>query len=203
MFPCCKGVTELPPSMKLCKIQQNTDCLIQLIWTALPDVPNQTPMPQTNKQLLNPSPVPTMYTIVRLLSKCQSFSTEESTLKDAEATPQGQIDHRWAPWMGMAVHVGPTNFGGGPRDGPVGLLGDRPRGVVATGAGSPEVAGVTPLQGWLVRGASRRQGGRSPGALPRSQKAVCEGLVEQIVETCHYFCPTQGPWSQPQSEASE
>ena len=58
-----------------------------------------------------------------------------------------------------------TNFGGGPRDGPVGLLGDRPRAALAVGAGSPKVAGVAPLQGWVARGAYRRQGGRIPGAL--------------------------------------
>ena len=39
---------------KLCKMQQNRNCLRQLIWTAMPDVPNQIPMPQISKQLPNP-----------------------------------------------------------------------------------------------------------------------------------------------------
>ena len=40
-----------------------------------------------------------------------------------------------------------TKFGGGLRDGPVGLLGDRPWGALAAGAGSLDEAGVAPLQG--------------------------------------------------------
>ena len=67
------------------------------------------------------------------------------------------------PILLRGVRLG-TNAGGGRRDGPVGLLEDRPRGALAAEAEPPEVAGVAPLQGWLIRGASRRQGGRNPGA---------------------------------------
>ena len=46
------GVTDFPTNAKLCKMQQNTDRLVQLIGAATPNVPNQTPMPQPSKQLL-------------------------------------------------------------------------------------------------------------------------------------------------------
>ena len=45
---------------------------MQLIEAATPDVPNQTPMPQPSKQLLNVCPVPPMDIIVTLLAGCQS-----------------------------------------------------------------------------------------------------------------------------------
>ena len=45
---------------------------MQLIGAATPDVPNQTPMPQLSKQLLNACPVPPMHIIVTLLAGCQS-----------------------------------------------------------------------------------------------------------------------------------
>ena len=45
---------------------------MQLIGAATPDVPNQTPMPQPSKQLLNACPVPPMHIIVTLLAGCQS-----------------------------------------------------------------------------------------------------------------------------------
>ena len=45
---------------------------MQLIGAATPDVPNQTPMPQPSKQLLNARPVPPMDIIVPLLAGCQS-----------------------------------------------------------------------------------------------------------------------------------
>ena len=45
---------------------------MQLIGAATPDVPNQTPMPQPSKQLLNACPVPPMDIIVTLLAGCQS-----------------------------------------------------------------------------------------------------------------------------------
>ena len=40
---------------------------MQLIGTATPDVPNQTPIPQPSKQLMNACPIPPMHVIVRLL----------------------------------------------------------------------------------------------------------------------------------------
>ena len=43
---------------KLCKMQQCTNLLIHLIWTATLDAPDQTPIPQMSKQLLKPCPVP-------------------------------------------------------------------------------------------------------------------------------------------------
>ena len=66
------GATDLPLDAKLCEMQQNADCLVQLIGAATPDVPNQTPMPQPSKQLLNVCPVPPMHIIVTLLAGCQS-----------------------------------------------------------------------------------------------------------------------------------
>ena len=45
---------------------------MQLIGAATPNVPNQAPMPQASKQLLNPCPIPPMYIIVALLPGCQS-----------------------------------------------------------------------------------------------------------------------------------
>ena len=45
---------------------------MQLIGAATPDVPNQTPMPQPSKQLLNACPVPPMDIVVTLLAGCQS-----------------------------------------------------------------------------------------------------------------------------------
>ena len=47
---------------------------MQLIGAAMPDVPNQTPMPQPSKQLLNVCPIPPMHVIVTLLAGCQSAS---------------------------------------------------------------------------------------------------------------------------------
>ena len=41
--------------------------LVQLIRAAMPDVPNQTPMPQLSKQTLSACPIPPMHIIVRLL----------------------------------------------------------------------------------------------------------------------------------------
>ena len=45
---------------------------MQRIGAATPDVPNQTPMPQPSKQLLNACPVPPMHIIVTLLAGYQS-----------------------------------------------------------------------------------------------------------------------------------
>ena len=45
---------------------------MQLIGAATAYVPNQTPMPQQSKQLLNACPVPPMDIIVTLLAGCQS-----------------------------------------------------------------------------------------------------------------------------------
>ena len=65
-------MTDLPPDAKLCKMQQNTDGLVQLIGAATPDVLNQTPMPQSSKELLNACPIPPVHVIVTLLAGCQS-----------------------------------------------------------------------------------------------------------------------------------
>ena len=67
-----RRVTDLPPNAKLREMQQNTHGLVQLIRAAMPDVPNQTPMPQLTKQLLNACPIPPMHIIVRLLLSRQS-----------------------------------------------------------------------------------------------------------------------------------
>ena len=61
-----RRVTDLPPNAKLCEMQQNTHKLV-LIRAATPNVPNQTPLPQVSKQLLNACPIPPMHNIVRLL----------------------------------------------------------------------------------------------------------------------------------------
>ena len=45
---------------------------MQLIGAATLDVPNQAPMPQPSKQLLNACPIPPVHVIVRLLAGCQS-----------------------------------------------------------------------------------------------------------------------------------
>ena len=45
---------------------------MQLIGAATPDVPNQTPMPQPSKRLLNACPTPPVHVIVTLLAGCQS-----------------------------------------------------------------------------------------------------------------------------------
>ena len=44
---------------------------MQLIGAATPDVPNQTPIPQPSKHLLNSCPVPPVHVIVTLLAGCQ------------------------------------------------------------------------------------------------------------------------------------
>ena len=69
---------DLPPNAKLHDMQQNTHRLVQLIRAATANVPNQTPMPQASKQLLNACPIPLMRVIVRPLliagpSKFHSF----------------------------------------------------------------------------------------------------------------------------------
>ena len=53
-------------------MQQNTHGLVQLIRAATPDAPNQTPMPQLSKQMLNVCRIPLMHIIVRLLPGRQS-----------------------------------------------------------------------------------------------------------------------------------
>ena len=45
---------------------------MQLIGAATPDVPNQPPMQQPSKQLLNVCPIPPVHVIVPLLAGCQS-----------------------------------------------------------------------------------------------------------------------------------
>ena len=45
---------------------------MQLIGAATPNVPNQSPMPQVSKQLLNACPIPLVYIIMALLPGCQS-----------------------------------------------------------------------------------------------------------------------------------
>ena len=49
-----------------------TDWCNWCIGAATPDVPNQTPMPQASKQLLNACPIPPVHVIVTLLAGCQS-----------------------------------------------------------------------------------------------------------------------------------
>ena len=77
------GVTDLPPDAKLSEMQQNADRMVQFIGAATPDVPNQTPMPQPSKRLLNACRVPPMEIIVTLLAGCQSaiVSSNEWQLK--------------------------------------------------------------------------------------------------------------------------
>ena len=45
---------------------------MQLIGATTPGVPNQAPMPQPSKQLLDARPTPPVHVIVRLLASCQS-----------------------------------------------------------------------------------------------------------------------------------
>ena len=73
---------DLPPKAKLRQMQENTHGLVQLIVAVAPDVPNQTPMPQLSKQMLNACPT-TMHIIVRLLLGHQSsiLSSYESGLQ--------------------------------------------------------------------------------------------------------------------------
>ena len=67
-----RRVTDLPPNAKLREMQQNMHGLVQLIMAATPGVPNQTPIPQLSKQMLNVCLVPPMHIIVRLLSGRQN-----------------------------------------------------------------------------------------------------------------------------------
>ena len=67
-----RRVTDLPPNAKLHEMQQNTHRLVQLIRAATPNVPNQTPMPQLSKQMLNACLLPPMHIIVQLLPGRQS-----------------------------------------------------------------------------------------------------------------------------------
>ena len=57
----------MPPNAKLREMQQNTHGLEQLSRAATPHVPNQNPMPQLSKQMLNACCFPPMHIIVRLL----------------------------------------------------------------------------------------------------------------------------------------
>ena len=66
------GVTDLPLGVKLSEMQQNADWLVRLFGAATPNVPNQTPMPQPSKQLLNVCSVLPMDIIVTLSAGCQS-----------------------------------------------------------------------------------------------------------------------------------
>ena len=59
-----RRVEDLPSDAKLRKMQFNADGLVQLIGAATPTVPNQAPMPQASKQLLNACVVPPMYIIM-------------------------------------------------------------------------------------------------------------------------------------------
>ena len=55
------------------KMQQNTHRLAQLGAAAALDVPNQTPMPQLPKQMLNTGPMPPMHIIVPRAVKVPFF----------------------------------------------------------------------------------------------------------------------------------
>ena len=57
-------LTDVLPNAKLREMQQNTHGLMQLIRAATPDVPNQTPMPQLPKQMLN-APCTSLYECCR------------------------------------------------------------------------------------------------------------------------------------------
>ena len=67
-----RRVTDLPLNAKLREMQQNMHGLVQLIRAATRDVPNQTPMPQLSKQMLNACHIPPMHIIVQLLPGRQS-----------------------------------------------------------------------------------------------------------------------------------
>ena len=75
-------VTDLPPNAKLHEMQQNTHGLVQLIRAATPNVPNQTPMLQLSKRMLNAYPIPPMHIIVRcLLGRQSSILLDEQLTK--------------------------------------------------------------------------------------------------------------------------
>ena len=72
-----RRVANLPPNTKLRKMQQYTDGLVHVIRAATPNVPNQAPMPQASKQLLNVCVVPPMNIIITLLEGVGSMPTVE------------------------------------------------------------------------------------------------------------------------------
>ena len=77
---------------------------MQLIGAATPDVPNQTPMPQPSKQLLNACPVPPMGIIVTLLAGCQS-----AILGGPQQREQNQKS-KPTPGVTMMVHATKRGF---------------------------------------------------------------------------------------------
>ena len=116
-----RRVTDLPPNAKLYEMQQNTHGLVQLIRAATLDVPNQTPMPQLSKQMLNACHpcicipyhpcIPSMHIIVRLL-----LGHQNSVLSSNEWNNESGLDapswpptskSRKSPW----VRDGPSQMG--------------------------------------------------------------------------------------------
>ena len=84
---------------------------MQLIGAATPDVPNQTPMPQPSKQLLNACPVPPMDIIVTLLAGCQSTILSSNEWQN-DMNPAGRL----GPKRGRKCYVTPA-FSGVPNKG--------------------------------------------------------------------------------------
>ena len=75
-----RWVMDLPPNAKLREMQQNMHGLVQLIGAVMPDVPNQTPMPQLSKQMLNACPIPPMHIIVRQIHTTLLFFFYEAAI---------------------------------------------------------------------------------------------------------------------------
>ena len=84
-------VTDPPPNAKMREMQQNTHRWVQLIRAATLDVPNQTPVPQLSKQMLNVCPKPPMHIIVRLLWGCER-SILSSNESKSRANPYPQLE---------------------------------------------------------------------------------------------------------------
>ena len=101
------GVTDLPPDAKLCEMQQNADGLVQLIRAATPDVPNQTPMQQPSKQLLNACPVPPMHIIVTLLAGCQRATSP----LHSQGSPTKGTNQKSKPTLGVTMMPHATKRG--------------------------------------------------------------------------------------------
>ena len=97
---------DLPPNAKLREMHQNTHGLVQFIGGATPDVPNQTPMPQMTKQMLNACPIPPMPMIVRLLPGRQSSipSSNESKSRGLSISPPSKGLVHIPNWKGASPY---------------------------------------------------------------------------------------------------
>ena len=82
---------------------------MQLIGAATLDVPNQTPMPQPSKQLLNVCPIPPVHVIVTLLAGCESVDCE--SLTPTQGATQQSVDLEIVPVSSIAPK------GWGPKEG--------------------------------------------------------------------------------------